>query len=553
MAAIDVTYKATVLSNYTICVRKGAGTNFEQTGTITGGTDLNITQLDGDWVKHDQGGGGWSILHDTDGTLLIRITDFGTDATAKDAGEKAMNPEQDQYDRYYQYQALADSAAYTSEETSSMFIKHARGIHGIPYQFMSSVDTRFETSEFGRKYAEKIITRMPLLLITPGRPKFMKGFTVKEKEDVFKYLSQKSSSPIDDLLNREGRFYDIEFNYKDYYDYVNPMCQMTARFLGIQDKVINGTKLQDFRWENWANSEFKYFASGLESVAFYIDSETQISESFSTSTGESALASKANGLSDMGREIQFLIGGTSGLEFDKLSQENYDSTLQEFNSFSQKYLKLVPQSIISKLTSGFLTIATGGKMIFPEIWNDSQFSKSYSINMKLVTPDYDNFSWFMNIAVPLLHLIALVAPQQMGPNAYKSPFVIKAFYKGFFNCDMGIITSMNITKGNQSKWTLNGLPTEVDINFDIKDLYQIMTITKQSEIIHLMNNTALLSYLANMCGVNINKPDLLRNLDIYMNQFVNSQGISGRAQGAFLSLDQMLSNKMNSMFTSIFK
>jgi hypothetical protein len=124
----------------------------------------------------------------------------------------------------------------------------------------------------------------------------------------------------------------------------------------------------------------------------------------------------------------------------------------------------------------------------------------------------------MNIAIPLIHIIALAAPQQMGPNGYKSPFLVRAFYKGLFNCDMGIITSLSISKGNQSAWSIDGLPTEVDVNFTLKDLYTALSIANIEDMdkAHGFKNTCFMDYLANMCGVNINKPELLRSVDMYL-------------------------------------
>lgn len=536
---VKVKQKGVVRDGFTLWVRNGPSEQSTPVTTIGEGTQLIITELENGFVKHDHGG--WSQLRN-DSTLFIDVYEYNEKIPEKNPEDKTLFSEYKKED-----DELTDEYIL-----SNSFLNSARGIHGLPYQFMPSVDRRAGASPFGRMYTEKIINRMPLLLITPGRPKFMKPFNIKEKEDILRYLKDKSSGPVDDLLKREGRYYDIEFNYKDYYEYVNPMCQITARMLNLQDIVMDGGPLDKYRWENYTNEAFTNFFSSKESIAFYIDSETQISESFSNNTGESLLANKSNSLSDMGREIQFLMGEGAGVQFDVMSQENYDATLSEFDNFSKKWLKNAPETLISKLSSGFLSVATGGKIIFPEIWNDSHYSKSYSVNMKLTTPDRDVFSWYMNIAVPLMHLIALVAPQQMGPNAYKSPFLVKAFYKGFFNCGMGIITNMNITKGNESKWTLNGLPTEVDVNFEIKDLYQVLTITKQSEIVHLMNNIGLLDYLANMCGININKPDIMRSLDIYVSQFVNAYGIQGRFNRGFLTLEQTLSTKLDDIF-DVFK
>ena len=112
---------------------------------------------------------------------------------------------------------------------------------------------------------------------------------------------------------------------------------------------------------------------------------------------------------------------------------------------------------------------------------------------------------------------------------------------------MGIITSMDIQKGDKGKWTIDGLPTVVDVNFSMKDLYQIMTITQDDKIIDLLKNTALLDYLANMCGININKPDILRTLDIYYNQILN-KGKDVVTLNGFLGVEQALSNLAGSIF-----
>src|SRR5699024_7465962 len=111
---------------------------------------------------------------------------------------------------------------------------------------------------------------------------------------------------------------------------------------------------------------------------------------------------------------------------------------------------------------------------------DSDFSNSYDISIKLRTPDGDKLSWFLNIYVPLAHLICLTAPREAsdaGPNGYISPFLVRGFYKGLFNCDMGIITNLSITRGREKAWTLDGLPTEVDVSMELKDLYKMLAIT----------------------------------------------------------------------------
>lgn len=510
------------------------------------GDQFKLTEQNGYWFKCSIG---WICSKLDNGKRLLKIHTNNiinkSNETETNNGIEDENKANHEYINDYLINNKKNKASL-----ASAFLTNVRGIHGLPYQFLASADRRLPGSNFGRKYSERIIARMPLLLLTPGAPKFMSSYSQKDKENLLKYMLNKEKSLIEQLTNNtdgDSKFYTFEFAYKQYYSCVNPMLQRIARFLNIQDRTIDGKPLDRYSWENYTNEALKGFVSNRESVAFYIDSDTQISESFSNNTGESTLAQTVNGLSDMGREIQFLLGGAAGVEFEALKEENRGEVLADFDSFADKYARLIPKNLMNKLSNGFLTVASGGKMIFPEIWQDSEFSRSYDISIKLSTPEADNFSWFMNIAVPLIHLICLVAPRQLGANGYQSPFLVRGYYKGFFNCDMGIITQMNIQKGDKGKWTTNGLPTVVDVNFSLKDLYQIMTITQDDKVIDLLKNTALLDYLANMCGININKPDILRTLDIYYTQLTNKV-IDTVTFDGFLGIEQALSNIAGSIF-----
>lgn len=509
-------------------------------------TIIESIKIEGKWIYHKKG---WSIIEDEGGIYLENLEPIqttanivGTDLSSSTLPVTINTEEEEEY-------SLDNSSTvkYGDYTTSGYFIKDVRGIHGMPYQFMDSVDVRADGYNFGRKYSEKIITRMPLLLLTPGKPKFMKSFSKNSKNNILNYAKNKGfSGTINDLLedNEQGKLYSFETCYKDYYSYVNPMCQRMSRYLGIHEKTLDGTQLSKYEWENYANSAFKNFISSKENIAFYIDSDTQISESFSNSTGESMLASPVNSLSDLGREIQFMLGGAAGITLDKLTD---DSAFEDFNKWTDKYTSILPKRLISNLKQGFQSVVNGGKMVFPEIWNDSSFSRSYRISIKLRTPDADNLSWFMNIGVPMIHLICLVAPHQLGANGYQSPFLVRGWYKGFFNCDMGIITDMDISKGDKGKWTLDGLPTEVDISFTLKDLYQILFITSDKKISDLLANTAMLDYIANMCGINVSKPDLERAIDlIYMT--VTNRVTDIITFDGFIGVENALSNMVNNIF-----
>lgn len=411
---------------------------------------------------------------------------------------------------------------YDEATAKKLLTNNLTGIYGMPYQFMESVDRRIAGNTFGRKYAEKIVSRMPLLFLTPGKQSFMTEFSKQDKKNILNKLvdvtlGKSNNTDIDDIITRTGRYYTFEFAYKEYFEYVNPMCNITAKLLGIGNKTIDiggyKHKLSSFDWSKVLNSSFKSYFAANENIVFYINSNTSISESFSNDTRESSLLSSVNGLSDQAKELNFLIGATTGHEIAKMNVEGYETAISSINSIIDNYLN--GSGVLKGLASNATTVLSGGKLIFPELWSDSDFSRSYDVDIKLRSPDRDPLSLYLNIIVPYIHLLAMTAPRQLNPNGYSAPFLVRAFYKGQFNVDMGIITSLSVTKGKEMSWSDNGIPTEMDISLSIKDLYTSMFISNNKDIGQMMNNTALMDYLSNMVGLNLSKPEILRQLDVY--------------------------------------
>lgn len=409
----------------------------------------------------------------------------------------------------------------STSNTSSFLTKNLNGIYGIPYQFMDSVDQKIPDTKIGRIYADKIITRMPLLLLSPGRVNFMRDYKSKTSasQALISAIDKLTPVELDSLVSGTGRYYTFDFDYKGYYNAVNMMIKSGSKFLSLQDTMVNVTgkwqKLSNVEWQNAGNDghDFKGLVSNKEYVAFYMDSTNQVTESISNTTTQSQLASLINQASDLGREMQFILGNTGFT--DNMDESFISKAISQIDDISKKYLS--GNKLLTDITSGFSTIAIGGKLIFPEIWNDSSFSKNYSISFKLRTPDGDKLSWFLNIYVPLCHLICMAAPIQAENTAagYKSPYLIRGSYKGLFNCDMGIITDLNISKGKEGAWTIDGLPTEVDIDITLKDLYSYLSISPENSVGRFVNNIGLINYLSNTCGVNFNDNDFGIMFQIY--------------------------------------
>ena len=471
------------------------------------------------------------------------------------------------------YSILASSEeAYNEQISEGLRITDLVGIHGIPHQFLPNTDPRIEegqdVSDFGRKYAEKIVQPIPLLLLTPGTPEFMSGFSKSKKNSMIsKFLDNMSDAEFELLTNNHaGKFYSLKYDYTEYYYYVNAMLRSAAYFLEIQDETLYGKPLKTFNWlydldsANDKNSDvlgnsglFKYLGPYAGCVPFYVNAGTDVSDSFGNSTGESSLAGTMNGISDKGRELNFLMGSiasaaNAGALYDKVMNDGLNDNLENISDSIGGILG--KNNIVSNIISNAGTLMSGGRMIFPEIWNDSSFSRSYSCSMKLVSPSGDKLSIFLNILVPIYHLMAFVLPRQSTGQAYYSPFLVRGYCKSLFNVDMGILTDLSITKGAEGEWTIDGLPTVVDVSFTIKDLYDgmMMSSGQDSGDMSIMSNITELDYIANSCGINVNEPEIIRNLKMYFTLGFATNIGDKITIGIFNKAAQSLNTKIQKIF-----
>jgi hypothetical protein len=156
----------------------------------------------------------------------------------------------------------------------------------------------------------------------------------------------------------------------------------------------------------------------------------------------------------------------------------------------------------------------GNSVLFPEIYSNSDYSSNYNLKFNLISPYGDTESVYLNVWVPFFHLMALVCPRQVkgSANAYSSPFIVKSFSRGWYNCNMGIVESMGVERGDE--WNVNGLPTNLQVTLSIKDLYSDLMISKSTEPGTFLANQSLMDYLAVSAGVDISKPMLLKKMEL---------------------------------------
>lgn len=238
---------------------------------------------------------------------------------------------------------------------------------------------------------------------------------------------------------------------------------------------------------------------GDKFISFRVDKSTDSSESVSNTTGESSIAQQINSISSSKKDLLFSFAGGNIIAG---ADAAIDTMAAALNGILQGF------GVVSTAKNIF----TGnGFADIPEVWQGSQFSKSYSFNMTLRSPYGDPVSIMQSIYIPLACLLAAALPRAVGNHAYTSPFLVRAYCKGMFAIPLGIIDSISVKRGaSEFGWSTSQLPTVVDVSFTIKDLSPVMHMAiASSGIDELMSvfsqNSSFQEYLLTLSGLGLNE------------------------------------------------
>lgn len=425
---------------------------------------------------------------------------------------------------------------------------------GMPHQLLAHNDPRIGTgTDLGRTYAETFILEAPSICIKPGIVRFLPGANDEERETYLNaILSDASGNSKDELmqvLNDPStdnlQYYDHEGKYGSYMSGVNLLCHTMAALLGLDKVRVPWTERavsfgmydwknyrlsdsfvsrdtdqeveeSDDNDENWVGRLISAVTGAAGSVAnaiekddsyvqFYVDANASFSESMSNSTQSSALESFTSTIEGMAKELS-MIAGTAGVASD------YESLVGDVSSSIEQYTASLSGNsswmagLLNRLGTGAKQVIQGGNFQIPEIYSNSSYDKSYSFTMTLATPYGNKLAWYINIGVPFCHLLGLALPLQLSANTYKSPFLLKCFSQGWFNCSLGIVDSISIEKGGDQSWNVYGLPNEVRVSISIKDLYSALSLPANRS--QFIANSGMMEFLMVNCGIDITNQKL---------------------------------------------
>ena len=552
--AEDIRYRVIVDENYTGIYRTGDSNIENLVGVGMSDYTFIVTKISDDKkYYYVPAYGGWIKV--TDVTIEDEnvpkseneniVSNITTSETIP-ATEQLIAPSPDRI-----LDATGTNTLTTSSGLENLSYTSASGVFGMPYQFMSRVDRRLDGTDFGRKFADKIVARNNLLYITPGKQMFLNGASNDEKAAILSRLADMATGGDGgglsaDTLTTCARYYSLGFEYANYFDYVNPACWAVASLLDLSNVEYNGKKLYRYDWADNLDSSFGSVIGASNNIVFYVDGLNESSEDFGNDTRESSLISTINGYSDTIKEINYIMNYEGGSAAN-LDDSNYAATLSNIQGVVDNFVN--GKGVLQAILGNTSTILSGGKLVFPELWSDSSFDRSFSVNIKLRSPESDPLSIYLNIIVPFIHLMALTAPRDFegmnNSNGYVAPFLVRAFFRGILNIDMGIVTSLSVTRGGEGNWSLDSLPTAVDVSLTIKDLYKSMYMAKGTDagLLKFVANDGEMDYLMNLAGVNVSQESFQRRLSLY-------SALAGGSVGSFVS---RIGTKLENEFTEIMR
>ena len=256
----------------------------------------------------------------------------------------------------------------------------------------------------------------------------------------------------------------------------------------VQDGIDNANKQASIAagnssiWTGLAQHIKEYAAytiaelrDGSAFVSFIVEWESHVSESFNNSTRESDIAAKMNETSRSARSKLFdFANGNVG---DGIVADTIESVIKGVGEVISGVAESVNFSGLAML---------GGKAFadIPEFWDSSSTSlPSSNYEIQLRSPYGNPISILTNILVPTAMLIAGAAPRSAGRNAYTGPFLCKLWQKGRTQIQLGMITSLNITRGTGNVgWNIQHQPIGIDINLSITNLSKMLYVPITTEL-----------------------------------------------------------------------
>lgn len=409
---------------------------------------------------------------------------------------------------------------------SDSYIKDS--ILGLPFRFNALADLR------RRIYNSTYLADGAVVSVIPGRPFFRKANELIKKamgdnQSFFdmgtgeaEFLDNPdgfgvgSSSKIDDIkvrnwllksqknidkaaFNMDLRYYGFKLEWERFLKYL----ELLTATVGVKMNISQSTK----SFSSMVKTMYGP-TQPKRTISFYVGKGISLSQSVSNEFGDSLIANASKSISDMAKEVMFLFssddaynlytedGKQQAMKANENALSSAASSIANFIGGYDGAIGTAAQTLQSSLN--------GVNIVYPEIWKDSKYSQSITLNMNFVAPYGTPDGVFNYVYFPFLTWYTLAFPQQVGVTGFTSPFILKVDCPGYFTSDLAVITNMSWTKGgNEMLFSKDGLPLSMTVSVTIKDLYPMIMLAGDFGM--LRHNTGLHGFLDNMAGLAIER------------------------------------------------
>lgn len=406
-------------------------------------------------------------------------------------------------------------------------------ILGCPPTFNSTADP------LNRTMINSFVKDAKFLSLTPGLPKYNGSrynhiadnalTQTKEPDEMLNYLIQNGVDR--ENLNKDKRFYRFEPSFGKFYSYLETMLNTVWIKLGLGTEEDNTFSLYTFfnqlEIKDGADPKPQYQSA----IGFFVNPVGSITENLTseqTSVGQE-FASETNNNADTYQRLLYITGMGTGSTVQKVAlgvnrsialtqnlmtyvKDLVKNTVDGWNKGSGIVTKALGAAL--GLVSDFYKYSTeqeqgavlqaytsvnGMRVMYPELWRNTSYSKSMNFDFNFTSPYGDPLSIFKYVFVPFCTLLCFALPRQADDNGYVSPFLLRADLPGMATCDLGIISNISFVRGGaQGLFTKDGLPRSITGSFTIEDFYPFLAMTKR--LSYLSSNPSYTSFLDSMTG-----------------------------------------------------
>lgn len=357
--------------------------------------------------------------------------------------------------------------------------------HNVPYvKVNGSNKIRFP------KY-DKVMGLPPLRIFTndPKKPSSNIGNNTSDLFDV----NMDASDSKDIRLYKEYFLYNVDEML------VNSFPILTIRPLDCENLMgTNGNITKDKKTHDDMKRNSRYNIVDNVVYKFAVTTTNNINYSHQNNFGQSSTESSGlvSSLNGMGKFTSDLVGigqNTAGFGNNNLIGElasmglnlggDIDEAVRQFIAAGEegsKGLGAVGSKMgktVADIANLVTSVVGGGRIDFPDVWQDSQtsFQQSFTIELRSLNPDPTSDQYFYDIILPLYILLTISLPTEGNVFSYKTPPLITcSLDDSFMEILLGAVTQINWSFDTK-EINFKKVPWHCQVNITIRDLYSVMS------------------------------------------------------------------------------